>query len=199
MIAGSLASAIYCMPVQLPDGFGPRESMSFFMYDQDGQQAVARLIRRANSHGRHNGQTISRTCRDIWNSIAGMISHECALPRTSSISSTFIAFVYLTGGRKCWLTMRMSGTVQSGCLEDRRAAFNTGAELKVAIRGLCSIFQLLITATNPNTKCSSIGIVYYLHPKQASSSVPLIPSFGSPSDSLNLPNTAGILVGCSAY
>ena len=24
------------VPIQLPDGFGPRESMSFFLYNQDG-------------------------------------------------------------------------------------------------------------------------------------------------------------------
>ena len=30
------------MPVALPDGFGPRESMSFFLYNQDGHQAIAR-------------------------------------------------------------------------------------------------------------------------------------------------------------
>src|SRR5215467_5244108 len=29
-------------PVDLPDGFGPRPSMSFFLYNQDGQQAIAR-------------------------------------------------------------------------------------------------------------------------------------------------------------
>src|SRR5262245_53899203 len=29
-------------PVSLPDGFGPRPSMSFFLYNQDGQQAIAR-------------------------------------------------------------------------------------------------------------------------------------------------------------
>jgi len=29
-------------PVSLPDGFGPRPSMSFFLYNQDGSQAIAR-------------------------------------------------------------------------------------------------------------------------------------------------------------
>jgi len=29
-------------PVSLPDGFGPRPSMSFFLYNQDGRQAIAR-------------------------------------------------------------------------------------------------------------------------------------------------------------
>ena len=29
-------------PVALPEGFGPRPSMSFFLYNEDGQQAVAR-------------------------------------------------------------------------------------------------------------------------------------------------------------
>ena len=29
-------------PIGLPDGFGPRPSMSLFMYNQDGQQAIAR-------------------------------------------------------------------------------------------------------------------------------------------------------------
>ena len=30
------------MPIALPDGFGPRASMSFFIYNQDGHQAIAR-------------------------------------------------------------------------------------------------------------------------------------------------------------
>ena len=30
------------MPVELPEGFGPRPSMSFFLYNQDGTQAIAR-------------------------------------------------------------------------------------------------------------------------------------------------------------
>jgi hypothetical protein len=30
------------MPICPPDGFGPQASMSFFMYNQDGQQAIAR-------------------------------------------------------------------------------------------------------------------------------------------------------------
>lgn len=29
-------------PVSLPDGFSPRSSMSFFLYNQDGGQAIAR-------------------------------------------------------------------------------------------------------------------------------------------------------------
>lgn len=29
-------------PIDLPTGFGPRPSMSFFLYNQDGQQAIAR-------------------------------------------------------------------------------------------------------------------------------------------------------------
>ena len=30
------------MPIVPPENFGPRPSMSFFMYNQDGQQAIAR-------------------------------------------------------------------------------------------------------------------------------------------------------------
>jgi len=30
------------MPIQPPDGFGPRPSMSFFMYNENGEQAIAR-------------------------------------------------------------------------------------------------------------------------------------------------------------
>lgn len=30
-------------PVQLPSGFGPRPSMSYFLYNEDGSQAIARL------------------------------------------------------------------------------------------------------------------------------------------------------------
>ena len=32
------------MPVALPGGFGPRESMSRFLYNQDGHQAIARPL-----------------------------------------------------------------------------------------------------------------------------------------------------------
>ena len=30
-------------PVELPSGFGPRPSMSYFLYNEDGTQAIARL------------------------------------------------------------------------------------------------------------------------------------------------------------
>lgn len=44
LIEGDFAAAMmtFRQPVQLPDSFGPRASMSFFMYSQDGTQAVAR-------------------------------------------------------------------------------------------------------------------------------------------------------------
>ena len=40
-------------PVDLPTGFGPRPSMSYFLYNQDGTQAIARLHIDGAAGGRH--------------------------------------------------------------------------------------------------------------------------------------------------
>ena len=50
-------------PISLPDAFGPRASMSFFLYNQDGQQAIARPL----PGWRHaSGSRIGPAALDDW-------------------------------------------------------------------------------------------------------------------------------------
>jgi hypothetical protein len=44
MIGGSEGFMTLRQPIALPDGFCPRASMSCFLYNQNGQQAIARLL-----------------------------------------------------------------------------------------------------------------------------------------------------------
>ena len=127
------------MPVHPPDGFGPRESMSFFMYNQNGQQAVARphlddVSWRGgaeDSNGQGSIESMDRYHElDRWDE------------RTNAPSTNFVYdfdfYRYCVADR--WreiLAHDAEGNVQSGSLDELLAAFSTGAEFKVAIRGLC--------------------------------------------------------------
>lgn len=126
-------------PISLPDGFGPRPSMSFFLYNEDGQQAIARPfldgppadgpsgLSPVNDHGdmpRYHEL-------DNWDAL------------TSAPSSNFIYdfdhYRFLV--REDWteaLHHDADGNVLSGSAAGLVEAFLAGAEIKVGIRGLCA-------------------------------------------------------------
>ncbi|MCZ4345589.1 hypothetical protein [Devosia neptuniae] len=126
------------MPVELPDGFGPRPSMSFFLYNQDGQQAVARPFLDGQ---RATGQRGPAPLDD-----------HSAMPRyhqldgwdgdTNAPSSNFIyafdSYSFLVNDR--WqevLAHSAEGDVVSGALADLVDGFKRGLPIKLAISGLC--------------------------------------------------------------
>lgn len=126
------------MPISLPDGFGPRASMSFFLYNQDGHQAIARP--------HLDGQAASGALGPSpINDHAEMPKyHELASwdAETNSPSSNFIYdfeyFRYFV--RESWEEVYVhdaNGNVESGSLETLVDAFIAGAEVKVAINNLC--------------------------------------------------------------
>lgn len=126
-------------PVQLPDGFGPRPSMSFFLYNQDGQQAIARPFL---DGAPATGQPGPSPCDDYramtkYHQLDGFDS------ATNAPSSNFIydfeIFRYLV--RDDWsevLSHSPEGEVLSGAVKELAEAFVEGADVKVAIRGLCA-------------------------------------------------------------
>lgn len=127
------------MPVELPVGFGPRPSMSFFLYNQDGRQAIARPFL--------DGQPAS-----------GMpgpspLDDHSGMPRyhqedgwdadTNAPSSNFIydfdSYSFLVNDR--WqevLSHSADGDIISGALSDLTDAFRQGLPIKLAIRDLCA-------------------------------------------------------------
>jgi len=126
------------MPVALPDGFGPRASMSFFLYNQDGNQAIGRPY--LDGQASATGGNTSAPKNDP--SMPRMRMLSAADANTNAPSHHFIyAFDYyrfLVCDR--WreaLAHDNRGQVVSGSLDDLIAAVNEGREIKVGIRGLC--------------------------------------------------------------
>ena len=127
------------LPVDIPVGFGPRPSMSFFMYNQDGQQAIARPYL--------DGQVADG---DLGPS---PLANHSAMPRyhqqdswdagTNAPSSNFVyefdSYHFFVNDR--WqevLSHGADGTVRSGSVTDLAAAFGQGLPVKLGIRGLCA-------------------------------------------------------------
>ncbi len=126
------------MPISPPDGFGPRASMSFFMYNQNGQQAIARPY--------IDGQPTNGTPGPApLNNHADMPKyHELDNwdVQTNAPSSNFIydfeIFKFMVNDT--WrevLATDAEGKVVSGSLDNFADAFVKGCEVKVGIRGLC--------------------------------------------------------------
>ena len=126
------------MPVSLPDGFGPRPSMSFFLYNQDGTQAVGRPFLDGQSPAR--GANASAPKNDP--SMPRMRMLGAADEQTNAPSHHFIyAFDYFRFfACDRWrevLSHDERGQMLSGSLDDLTAAAHQGREIKVGIRGLC--------------------------------------------------------------
>ncbi|MBX3012799.1 MAG: hypothetical protein KF832_14885 [Caldilineaceae bacterium] len=127
------------LPVEIPVGFGPRPSMSFFLYNQDGQQAIARPYLDGLPKTGEMGP-------------APLDDHS-AMPRyhqldnwdagTNAPSSNFIyafdSYRFLVNDR--WqevLSHAADGTVLAGSVTDLADAFLAGLPVKVGIRNLCA-------------------------------------------------------------
>lgn len=126
-------------PVDLPDGFGPRPSMSFFLYNQDGKQAIARpyldQLRATGAHG--------RSPIDDHSAMPRYHQHDSWDAGTNAPSSNFVydfehyQFWVYDGWREI-LSHTADGTVLAGSLDQLAEAFACGAAIKLGIRGLCA-------------------------------------------------------------
>ena len=126
-------------PVELPDGFGPRPSMSFFLYNQNGEQAIGRpFLGGSPENGIAGAAPVGSSGdmpkyhpRDVWDA------------QTNAPSSNFVydfeVFRYFV--RDCWeevLCCDADGRTVSGAVDALAAAFTAGRAVKVGISGLCS-------------------------------------------------------------
>ena len=139
-------------PVELPRGFGHPPSMSFFMYNEDGTQSIARpylgnyssddLIPPSSNANRNVSHSISSDTNpdrvmgkyhleDEWDTTTNAPSHN---------------FVYDFDVYRYWvcdnweeiLSHEMNGNVKFGSVDDLVNAFSNGCEVKIGIRNLCS-------------------------------------------------------------
>jgi len=126
-------------PIELPKRFGARPSMSFFLYNQDGEQAIARpfLDGRADT-GRlgtapvpDHPDMLKYHQHDNWDAGTNAPSHNFVYD--------FEVFRYFV--RNDWrqvLQHDADGTVVSGSVDALAAAFTNGRQIKLAVRGLCT-------------------------------------------------------------
>jgi hypothetical protein len=126
------------MPINPPEGFGPRPSMSFFLYNQDGGQAIARPY----LDGVPAPGTTGASPVDDHRDMPKYHQQDAWDAGTNAPSSNFIydfeTYRYFI--RDDWrqvLAHEADGTVTAGSLDALTDAFSAGAEIKVGIRGLC--------------------------------------------------------------
>lgn len=152
-------------PVELPDGFGPRPSLSLFMYNENGLQAIARPhLDGPPRRGPHGPSPVTeypampkyREC-DSWD-------RDTNAPSTNFVYD-FDQLKYFV--KDDWtevLSTTADGKVQSGSMAELMAAVRRGAEFKVGLSGLCDD----LPATSPKLphevfiQCGSI----YLYTEQ---------------------------------
>jgi len=127
------------MPISLPDGFGPRASMSFFIYNQDGHQAIAR------PHLDGQLSPGKRACSPIDEHPDMPKFHELASwdadtnAPSSNFTYDFEYFRYFVNDR--WeevLSHDAEGRIEAGSLTALVDAFSEGCEIKVAIHNFCN-------------------------------------------------------------
>ena len=149
-------------PISLPDGFGPRPSMSFFMYNQDGQQAIARpFLDGPPAMGAPGPSPL-----DDHSAMPKYHQQDSFDVGTNAPSSNFIydfnVFRYLV--RDDWtelLSHNADGSVVNGSVDALGDAFTQGCELKVAIRGLCADLAMEGEPSPDHEIFVNVGSAYY--------------------------------------
>jgi len=151
------------VPVDLPDGFGPRPSMSFFLYNQDGNQAVARpfLDGQATSGGAEPRQQYLKMPKQHFLS---QIDESTNAPSCNFIYDFDFYHYLVWEGYEEVLSHDADGVVQSGSLDALATLFEQGKDIKLAVRGLCDDL-----AVDGNTAMAHEVFVHidhgYLHTK----------------------------------
>lgn len=126
-------------PISLPDGFGPRPSLSFFLYNQDGTQAIARPYLDGTPTSTTLGLSPARPpekmpkyqALDNWDEGTNAPSHNFI----------YEFDVYRFCVNDSWrevLNHSADGEVLSGSLAELVSAFSQGCSIKLGIDGLCA-------------------------------------------------------------
>lgn len=126
-------------PVELPEGFGPRPSLSCFLYNQDGSQAIARpYLDGAPATG-----ALGPSPLDDHSAMPRYHQHDSWDAGTNAPSSNFVydfdGYRFLVNDR--WrevLSHAADGAALSGSVAELADAFAQGRPLKLGIRGLCA-------------------------------------------------------------
>jgi len=126
-------------PIELPTGFGPRPSMSFFLYNQNGEQAIARpYLDGPPAAGRRGPAPIDAPPNMPKYHATNSWDGDTNAPSTNFVYD-FEHFEFFV--HDCWrevLSHDERGTVLRGSVPALADAFASGCEVKVAVRGVCA-------------------------------------------------------------
>ena len=128
------AMMTFRQPVQLPGTFGPRASMSFFMYNENGLQSIARPFL--------DGGECDPSAKEtpILMEKYHVLSSFDEGTNAPSANFVYDFFSYRFLVNECWqeiCSVDENGHVLSGSPRDLEAASLDGCELKVGIDGVC--------------------------------------------------------------
>jgi hypothetical protein len=169
LIGGKWAAGVMSLrqPIQLPVGFGPRASMSFFLYNMDGTQAIARpFLDGAESTGAKGS--------------AAVVPPE-AMPRyhqldswddeTNAPSHNFVYDFdhYRFHVSDTWrevLSHSSTGEVRCGSVAALIEAFSAGSEVKLAVGNVCSDLAVQSQAAPDHELFIQGGSSYYYTDQQ---------------------------------
>lgn len=149
-------------PISLPYGFGERPSMSFFLYNQNGQQAIARPYLDGMPHSKVRGESPL----DDHSEMPKYHQMDAWDSGTNAPSSNF---VYDFNVFKFWVSDHwkevyshdVHGKPLSGSIDALESAFENGMEIKVAIKDLCYDFGNLNEGAISHEVFVHCGSSYY--------------------------------------
>lgn len=122
-------------PVELPHGFGPRPSMSFFLYNQDGHQAIGRPhLDGEQTRAAPTGDSEPMPkyhLLESWDQTSNA-------PSQNFIYDFDVFKFYVDERWEQVLHHDDQGRVLSGSIDALAAAFSDGATIKVGIGDLCA-------------------------------------------------------------
>ena len=149
-------------PIELPDGFGPRPSMSFFLYNQNGQQAIARpYLDGVPAKGQ-----LGSSPPDASPNMTKYYTEDSSDEGTIAPSNNFIydfdvyRFCVCDSWREVF-SHDADGAVKSGSIQALVEAFSDGYEVKVGVRGLCSDLANEPAAAVDHEVFVQLGSCYY--------------------------------------
>ena len=125
-------------PIDLPNGFGPRPSMSFFLYNQNAEQAIARPYLDGKP-------AVGKTGESPIDDHSDMPKYHQFDAWDSGTNAPSSNFAYDFDQYKFWVcddwtevyAHNVDGAALSGSIEALTQAFAAGQEVKVSISGLC--------------------------------------------------------------
>jgi hypothetical protein len=149
-------------PIELPTGFGARPSMSFFLYNQDGSQAIARPFLDGVPATVTAGPSLSKSpdkmpkyhTLDSWD--------EGTLAPSHNFVYDFDVFRYCVNDT--WQeVLHHSGTgeVLSGKLDQLIDAFSSGCAIKLGVDNLCANLSEGSSASSQHEVFVQGGSAYY--------------------------------------